>query len=125
MDLPKLNRVKGMKAAKLRQKKYAILRDLRLPPDALPGSMSLVHRRCGTAGCHCAKGKGHPQWQLTYMTEGKKRVQWIPWEWAEEVKERVVAGKAFKEAVGEVLVANAELLALERQQRGRKRKKRK
>lgn len=120
MELPKLNQAKGMTAAKLRQKKFQLLRTLTLPPEALPGSLSLTHRRCGTAGCRCARGEGHAQWLLTYMAQGKKRVEWIPREWVEEVQRRVQAGKAFKGALAEVLTANAELLVLERKQRGRK-----
>jgi hypothetical protein len=53
------------------------------------------------------------------MVNGKKRVERIPAEWAEEVRRRVEAGRAFKEAWTEILVANAELLVLERRQRGR------
>jgi hypothetical protein len=125
MDLPKLNQVKGMKAARLRQRKFAALKTLELSPDALPGNLSLTHTRCGTPTCHCAQGEGHPVWQLTFMAEGKKRVERIPSEWVDEVRRRVEAGREFKEAVAEVLTANAELLALEKKQRGRKPKKRK
>ena len=59
------------------------------------------------------------------MKDGKKRVEAIPHDWVEEVRRRVAAGKAAREALTEVLTANAELLALEKKQRGRKRKKRK
>jgi hypothetical protein len=123
MFMGDLTRLKGMSAAKLRQKKYARLRSLRLPEDALPGSLSLTHRRCGKSYCHCAEGEGHPVWRLTFMVEGKKRVETIPAEWVEEVQERVDAGRAFKDAVAEVLTANAELLVLEKKQRGKKKKK--
>jgi hypothetical protein len=125
MKLSKLNEVKGMEAARLRQRKFAALRTLELSPDALPGNLSLTHTRCGTPTCHCAQGEGHPAWQLTFMAGGKKRVERIPSEWVDEVRRRVEAGKAFKDAVAEVLIANAELLALEKKQRGRKGKKRK
>lgn len=123
MDLPDLSRPKGMKAAQLRQRKFALLAKLALMPDALPGSLSVTHTRCGTPSCHCAQGEGHPVWQLTFMAGGKRRVERIPSEWVEEVRRRVEAGKAFKEAVREVLVANAELLILEKKQRGRRRTK--
>jgi hypothetical protein len=125
MNLSRLNQVKGMEAARLRQRKFAILKTLVLPSDALPGNLSLTHTRCGTATCHCAQGEGHPVWQLTFMAEGKKRVERVPLEWVDEVRRRVEAGKAFKDAVAEVLTANAQLLVLEKKQRGRKPKKRK
>lgn len=119
-----LTRPKGDQASKARQRKFALLRSLEVPEDGLPGSLSLTHRRCGKPTCHCAEGQGHPQWQLTYMDRGKKRVETIPAEWVEEVKKRVERARAFKEGVGEVFLANAELLVLERKQRGRKPKKR-
>jgi hypothetical protein len=53
------------------------------------------------------------------MAEGKKRVERIPREWVEEVQLRVEAGREFKQAVAEVFAANARLLALWRQQKGR------
>lgn len=121
----KLNGPKGHEATELRKRKYGRLRTLELPEDALPGSLSLTHTKCGKPQCHCAEGKGHPGWQLTFMVDGKKRVERIPAEWAEEVGRRVEAGRSFREAVGEILTANAELLVLERKQRARKRKKKK
>lgn len=118
-----LTRPRGEQATKARLRKVRLLGQLQLPEDGLPGSLSLTYRRCGKASCHCAEGgQGHPQWQLTYMEEGHKRVQTIPAEWVEEVQERVDAGRASKEAFQEVMTANAELLRLERQQRGRKKK---
>jgi hypothetical protein len=105
-------------AAGWRQQKRECARELRrVPRDALPGSLSLTHSRCGNPNCHCAQGKGHPVWQLTFMVAGKKRVERIPAEWADEVKQRVEAGRVFKEALAELWNANAELLVLERKQR--------
>jgi hypothetical protein len=123
--MPSLSGPKGMEATRLRKKRYELLRALKLPEDALPGSLSLTHTKCGKPQCHCAEGKGHPGWQLTFMVKGRKRVERIPAEWAEEVGRRVEAGRSFREAVGEILTANAELLVLERKQRARKRKKKK
>ena len=65
------------------------------------------------------KGEGHPSWSLTFMVGGKKRVEHIPTEWVEEVRGRVELGRQAKEAVAEILAANAQLLALERRQRRR------
>ena len=73
-----LTRPKGDRTAKARQRKFALLRRIEVPEDGLPDSLSLSYRRCGKPTCHCAEGQGHPQWQLTYMERGKKRVQTIP-----------------------------------------------
>lgn len=118
-----LTRPKGDRAAKARQRKFRLLRALEVPDDGLPGSLSLSYRRCGKSYCHCAEGQGHPQWQLTYMERGKKRVEAIPADWVEEVRERVDRAKAFREGVGEVFLANAELLTLEKKQRAKKKQK--
>jgi hypothetical protein len=111
---------KGSQAARLRQRKFELLHRFSIPPDLLPGSLSLTHRRCGQPTCHCASDKkGHPVWSLTFMAGGKKRVERIPQQWLEEVQRLVDAGREFKEAVAEVFAANAQLLALWRRQQGR------
>ncbi len=106
----------GDAAARLRQRKYALLRRFQIPPDALPGSLALTHRRCGTPSCHCAKSEGHPLWSLTFMVNGKKRVERIPDEWVEQIRPLVEQGREFKDAVSELFAANAQLLALRRRQ---------
>ena len=110
---------KGPQAARLRQRKFQLVRKFRLPEDLLPGCLSVSHTRCGKPTCHCASGEGHPAWSLTFMANGKKRVERIPKEWVEEVRRRVAAGREFQDAVREVLTANAELLVLWRQQKAR------
>jgi hypothetical protein len=110
---------KGEKAARLRQRKHALLKALALDPQALPGSLSLTHRRCGKPSCRCASGQGHPVWSLTFMVDGKKKVERIPDAWVEDVRRRVDDGRRFKAAVAEILAANAQLLALWRKERHR------
>jgi len=113
---------KGPQAARLRQRKFELLRRFPIPPDLLPGSLSLTHRRCGQPTCHCAQDKkGHPVWSLTFMVLGKKHVQHIPKDWVEDVRRRVEAGREFQDAVREVLAANAQLLVLARRQRRKSR----
>jgi len=109
----------GAQAARSRQRKFERLRGLTIPEDALPGSLAETHRRCGKATCHCAQGVGHPVWSLTFMVQGQKHVERIPAAWVAEVRRRVAAGRAFKDAVAEVFAANAQLLALWRRQTGR------
>jgi hypothetical protein len=109
---------KGGQAARLRQRKFELLRRFSIPADLLPGSLSLTHRRCGQPTCHCAREKkGHPVWSLTFMAGGKKHVERIPNGWVEEVQHLVGAGREFKEAVAEVFATNAQLLALWRRQK--------
>lgn len=110
---------KGPEAARLRQRKFELIRKFQLPEDLLPGSLSLSYTRCGKPTCHCASGPGHPAWSLTFMAASNKHVERIPKEWVEEVRQRVEAGREFQDAVREVLTANAQLLVLRRQQRPR------
>jgi len=111
----------GPQAARLRQRKFELLRRFPLPPDLLPGSLTLNVTRCGQPRCHCASGEGHASWLLTFMVNGKRRVERIPKDWVEDVRRRVEAGREFQDAVREVLAANAQLLVLARKQRGKKR----
>jgi len=114
---------KGNKAARLRQRKYALLARFQIPPDALPGSLAQTHRRCGKPSCHCNDGEGHAIWSLTFMAGGKKRVERVPDEWVEQIRPLVEEGREFKQAVAEVFATNAQLLALWRQQSTKKRPK--
>jgi hypothetical protein len=118
-----IHQTRGPLASRLRQRKFQLLRRFHIPEDALPGSLSLTHLRCGKPTCHCAEDRGHPVWSLTFMVQGKKRVQHIPKEWVEEVRRRVEAGREFQDAVREVLTTNAQLLVLARQQRQKPKKK--
>jgi len=110
---------KGPQAARLRQRKFELIRKFHLPENLLPGCLSVSSTRCGKPTCHCAVGEGHPAWSLTFMASGKKRVERIPKEWVEEVRRRIDAGREFQDALREVLTANAELLVLGRNQRPR------
>jgi hypothetical protein len=110
---------KGSLASRLRQRKFALLRQFPIPDDLLPGSLIRDYTRCGKPSCHCAKGKGHAAWSLVFMAGGKRHAQRIPKEWVEEVQKQVDAGRKFQDAVREVLAANAQLLVLARKQRHR------
>ena len=109
-------KAQGPLASRLRQRKFELVSRFHIPEDALPGSLSLSHLRCGKPTCHCAHDQGHPVWSLTFVVKGKKHVQHIPKTWVEEVRRRVAEGREFQEAVREVLAANAQLLVLARKQ---------
>jgi len=110
---------KGPQAARLRQRKFALLRRFPFPENLLPGSLTQSATRCGKPTCHCAhpSDPGHPCWTLTFINQGRRRVERIPKEWAELVQARVQAGHQFQDAVRELLTTNAELLVLARKQK--------
>jgi hypothetical protein len=111
---------KGREATRWRKQRFDLLERLRtIPREALPGTLTESRTRCGKESCHCAGDEGHRAWSLTFMVKGRRRVERIPQEWAEEVRRRVEEGRGFKEAVSELLAANAELLILSRRQRRR------
>jgi len=112
---------RGPEASRLRQRKFELVRRFRLPQELLPGSLTQSFTRCGKPTCHCAQGEGHAAWTLTFMVQGKRRVERIPQDWVDDVRQRVQAGREFQDAMREVLAANAQLLVLARQQRRKKR----
>ncbi len=59
------------------------------------------------------------------MVDGKKRVERIPDEWVDEIRPLVEQGREFKDAVAEVFAANAQLLALRRQEAAKAKKAKK
>lgn len=118
------DKAKSAEASRLRQRKHRLAQRYHIADHLLPGSLSESHYRCGKPNCHCVTDKGHSGWSLTFMVNGRKRVERIPQAWVDEVRERVQAGRQFQDAVREVLAANAQLLALERRQRRRPGKKR-
>jgi len=93
--------------------KTELLRELSIPEDALPGSLTIGKTRCGKKGCHCSEsGGGHAAWSFTYMKDGRKQVHRIPTDLAEYVQEKIRKGKHFKEGINQIFLANADLLLL-------------
>ena len=101
----------------LEARRRQLLASLRLPRQGLPGSLAQSRRRCGSAGCHCQNAEGHLSWTLTFMSEGKKRVEHIPSELVGAVRRGVEEGNAYKSGVAELMALNARLLILERRAR--------
>lgn len=102
---------------KLKARRQQLLAGLRLPTQGLPGSLAQSRGRCGSPGCHCQQDGGHLSWTLTFMVEGKKRVEHIPNELVDTVRQRVGEGNAYKSGVAELMAINAQLLILERRAR--------
>ena len=101
----------------LEARRKALLPGLRLPAAGLPGSLAQSRGRCGSAGCHCHQGEGHLSWTLTFMVDGKKRVEHIPAELLDVVRRRVEEGNAYKRRVAELMAINAQRLILGRRAR--------
>lgn len=104
-----------LRTLELRRKQ--ILVSLRLPEQGLPGSLAQSRRRCGSQGCHCHQGDPHLSWTLTFMVDGKKRVEHVPNELLDTVRARVEEGNAYKGELAELMATNAQLLLLGRRAR--------
>jgi hypothetical protein len=105
----------------LHARRQQFLATLAFPPDGLPGSLALSHRRCGSSTCHCHHDPlGHPSWTLTFMMARTKRVVHVPSAEVEAVQRRVEQGNQFKSDVAELLAINAQLMVLERQAHARR-----
>ena len=50
------------------------------------------------------------------MLDAHKRVEKVPPDWVDSVRQRVQQARQFKKAVAEIFTANAQLLALQRDQ---------
>jgi hypothetical protein len=114
--------VKSPEASRLRQRKYELVRTHVIPEDLVGGCLAQTRRRCGKPNCHCAAGRGHPLWSLTFSMRGKRRVERVPEAWVAELEQAVLQTQAYLDAVKEVMAINIELLALARaEQQARKR----
>ena len=116
--------VKGAEALRLRQRKHVLMQQFRIPEGLLPGTICVSYRKCGGETCRCATGDGHESWSWTFMLDGKKHVEHVPFDKVEEIRSRVEAGREFQDAIREVLATNARMIILERKQRRAQMKKR-
>ena len=57
----------------IRRTESALARLRRIGPF-VAASLVCVRHRCGNPRCHCATGKGHPSWRLTYKGPAQKTV---------------------------------------------------
>jgi len=102
---------------RLERRRVQLLPAVELPPEGLFGALSQSRRECGSPRCHCHAEGGHLSWTLTFMVDGKRRVEHVPAELLEEVGSRLEAGKRFKAQVAELMSINAQLLVLDRRLR--------
>lgn len=84
--------------------------------DFQPGSITNATRRCGKAGCHCAKpdDPGHgPHFQLTQKVSGKTVSQHLPSQPALHKAEREIAEfRRFQSLSGELVEVNRKVCQL-------------
>ena len=108
---------KGRQASRLRQRKYALVREFGFPEELLGGSVSSGTRRCGKPQCRCVHGEGHAQQVWRASLQGRRCSQHVPWEWSASLEALHARTQHYLDALNELLELNAELLALDFQER--------
>jgi hypothetical protein len=111
-------------ASRLRQRKYALVRQYGIPENLIGGSLAPTRRRCGKPNCHCSQGEGHLQWSVTFCQGGTKRVERVPLEWVAELEQAVLETQRYLDAMRQVMAINIELLAQTRAQEQQKKVRR-
>jgi len=97
----------------LRARRRRLARELPDLEELLRGSVLSQQRRCGKAGCRCARGELHgPYVYLSISREAPgARLLYVPEAMAEAVRRRVGLTEAAEAALAEISAINAELLA--------------
>lgn len=68
----------------------------------LRGTLTIRSRRCGKAGCRCARGELHVSLYLVQSQKGKPRQIFVPKEWEERVRRAVTDYQELQKLVEEV-----------------------
>jgi hypothetical protein len=81
-----------------------------------------VRPRCGNPRCHCASGKGHPSWRLTYKGPAQKTVTvYVPVDLVEEVRRWVRNYRQFKKLAAVISSPQIGLVRVHVRERRRRR----
>ncbi len=115
---------KGVEASQLRRRKHHLAGRYGIPAWLLGGSLNQVSRKCGKPGCRCASGEGHPMWTLTYSVNGERHVEFIPDRLMPPVQHLAEEGRAYRDALQELLTINAQLVSLWRKEQRARRSRR-
>jgi hypothetical protein len=98
--------------AVLRRRRTLLLKQLPPLEAIVRGSLIERYKRCGKAGCRCARGRGHgPKFYLS-ITHPKSRPQmeYVPERFREQVVEQLDNYKCLRGMLEEVCAINTELL---------------
>ena len=97
----------------LRGRRRRLAKEMPDLEELLRGSLLSQQRRCGKAGCRCARGELHGPY--TYLSIGRgspgARILYVPEAMAEAVRRRVDLTEAAEAALAEISAINVELLS--------------
>lgn len=105
---------------KLQARRQELRETLVMPAEGLSGSLIMIKRGFWGKARRRFTGQEPPRWTLTYMAEGKKRVDYVSNDMIEDVRLKVEEGNAYKHGVAELMALNAQIMLLERRERRRR-----
>lgn len=109
---------KDKRIQKLIEKRKGFLARIAALDDMVNGSIVKMYRRCYKPGCICEKGKKHgPAWALLYKEMGRTKMVYLPAGSLTECRRRLKQYGRFKEAVGQMIELNRQILKLELQEK--------
>lgn len=97
----------------LLQKRDALVKKLlKYGPTILRGSLIERYKRCGKAGCKCAKGKGHgPKYYLSVSQPGRHpEMDYIPLNYQELTSKFIENHHSVKDILEKICDINRELI---------------
>ena len=100
------------KVQELERKRVDIKARLAEVGDLRPGSLVERYRRCGKAGCHCARegAEGHgPSWSLTREVAGKTVTRVLPADAVARTREQIAEHRRFRGLTRELVEVSEDL----------------
>ena len=109
----------GEDLSRLRQRLWAshrglgsLLRLLGRDPPMVQGTLYLLRRKCGKAGCRCAAGQLHATWVITRSESGRQRIYTVPAESRGRLRALTREYRLWQRARARLVKRCAEMLAL-------------
>ncbi len=102
----------GMTTRRLLSRRRALAARLGGAEQVLTGTLTEQTRRCGKAGCRCARGEPHgPYAFYAPKTAARGRLRYVPASLAGVVRRYLRNGGEAEQLLAEISAVNAELLA--------------
>jgi hypothetical protein len=80
----------------------ARIKDFKANGPLLAASLVIIYKKCGSPGCHCLTGKGHPGFFLTCKEKGKTRTVYVPQDLVPEIQLWIAEYKRLKPLIRQI-----------------------
>lgn len=106
--------MKARDLERLRQRRDALLQELRGVPNLMRGTLYEPERKCGRASCACATGgPRHPTVRLNVTVEGRTRTRYVRQQERAALEAMLAAHSRLRALVNELTEVNLRLLHAE------------